>query len=198
MNRLLLILTTTLLLGVGAARAGNLVPADCLWYLGKFPQAVTLYRSAALQGDMVAQRRLGNIYATSLAFGQPDYREALRWYRLAAAQGDAEAQDALALMYRDGDGVPQNYAEALKWLRLAAASGYQLGQYHLGLMYSAGHGVAQDYLRAYMWLSVGVASNAVEIAAARQDIARYLTPQQIAEAQKLAEQCELRNFGDCD
>ena len=47
--------------------------------------------------------------------------EALRWYRKAAEQGYASAQNNLGLMYRNGEGVPQDYVEAHKWFNLAAS-----------------------------------------------------------------------------
>ena len=43
------------------------------------------------------------------------------WYRKPAEQGDAKAQYNLGLLYRDGQGVPQDWAEAYFWLDLAAA-----------------------------------------------------------------------------
>jgi len=42
-------------------------------------------------------------------------------YRKPAEQGDAKAQYNLGLLYRDGQGVPQDWAEAYFWLDLAAA-----------------------------------------------------------------------------
>jgi TPR repeat protein len=49
-----------------------------------------------------------------------DYATALRLWRPLAEQDDADAQNNLGLMYRNGQGVPQDYAEAVKWYRLAA------------------------------------------------------------------------------
>ena len=44
-------------------------------------------------------------------------------------QGDADAQFSLGLMYRKGQGVPQDYTVALKWahmwFNLAAAQGHE-------------------------------------------------------------------------
>jgi len=50
-----------------------------------------------------------------------DYAQAVKWYRKAAEQGDADAQFNLALMYDNGQGVPQDYVQAHMWLNLAAA-----------------------------------------------------------------------------
>jgi len=43
--------------------------------------------------------------------------ETVSWYRLAAEQGDADAQYNLGIMYRNGNGVPENDAEAVSWYR---------------------------------------------------------------------------------
>ena len=47
----------------------------------------------------------------------------VKWYRLAAEQGDVFAQNNLGIMYRAGEGVPQNDKTAVKWYRLAAEQG---------------------------------------------------------------------------
>ena len=58
--------------------------------------------------------------------------KAVRWYRLAAEQGHAYAQYNLGLMYRQGEGVPQDDAEAVRWYRLAAEQGDAVAQFNLG------------------------------------------------------------------
>ena len=69
----------------------------------------------------------------------------------AADSGDAVAQYNLGVMYRDGEGVPQDYAEAMKWFRLAAEQGDTTAKYNLGVMYRDGLGVPQDYAEAVKW-----------------------------------------------
>ena len=44
------------------------------------------------------------------AFKRGDYATALREWRPLAEQGDADTQFNLALMYRKGEGVPQDYS----------------------------------------------------------------------------------------
>jgi TPR repeat protein len=59
-------------------------------------------------------------------------------------------------------------------------------------MYSHGQGVPQDYVLAHMWLNLASASSQIsnelqeEGARVRDGIARKMTPQQIAEAQRMA------------
>ena len=127
-----------------------------------------------------------------------DHAEAVKWWKLAAAQGDASAQYNLGVRYDDGRGVVQDYAEAVKWYRLAAAQGYALAQYNLGLMYGTGRGVPMDYVRAHMWFNLAAVKGDADAVKNRDIAAKTMTPQQMAEAQKLARECQARNFKGCD
>ena len=71
-----------------------------------------------------------------------------------AELGMAAAQYDLALMYGNGEGVPENDAEAVKWYRKAADQGNADAQYNLGLMYVTGKGVPENNIRAYVWWSM--------------------------------------------
>ncbi len=122
-----------------------------------------------------------------------DDATAVRLWRPLAERGDAKAQLALGVMYKRGQGVPQDYAEAVKWYRRAAEQGNADAQYNLGIMYHDGEGVPQDYVQAHMWLNLAAArfpaSDADAMNMAVQDrglAASKMTPAQIAEAQKLA------------
>jgi TPR repeat protein len=139
---------------------------------------------------------LGLILAAPVAAGpvedaiaarsEGDYATALRLYHPLANQGDAFAQYNLGLMYSRGEGVPQNHDEAAKWFRLAANRGLASAQYDLGVMYSAGQGVPQDYVRALMWFNLAATPGYRFAAIERDNVAKRMTPAQIAEAQKLA------------
>ncbi len=79
------------------------------------------------------------------------YATALREWRPLAEQGNAKAQYNLGLMYRKGQGVPQDDAEAVGWWRKAAEQGNAGAQNNLGVMYRNGHGVPQDDAEAVGW-----------------------------------------------
>jgi TPR repeat protein len=103
------------------------------------------------------------------------------------------ASTSLGLMYYKGRGLPQDYAEAIKWYRLAADQGDAAAQGMLGVMYVHGEGVPQDYVQAHMWLNLAASRYPASGKVARDDavkvrdqIASKMTPEQIAEAQKLA------------
>ena len=99
---------------------------------------------------------------------------------------------------RIGEGVVQDYAEALRWYKLAAEKGFIGAQINLGSMYAQGQGVAQDYVRAHMWYNLAAVSGDSSAVKNRDIVAAKMTPQQIAEAQKLARECQAPNFKNCD
>ena len=103
-----------------------------------------------------------------------------------ANQGDASAQYNLGLMYRKGEGVPQDDVEGVKWYRLAADQGAAYAQYNLGLMYEKGTGVPQDYVQAHKWYNLAAAQGDSDGAENRNLVAKQMTPQQIERAQELA------------
>ncbi len=92
----------------------------------------------------------------------------------------------------------QDYATALSKFTLAAAQGDAYAQYNLALMYDNGHGVTQDHHLARMWRNVAAASRDTDRIKSRDSIAAEMTPQQLAEAQKIARRCQDTTFKDCD
>ncbi|HDP35609.1 MAG TPA: sel1 repeat family protein [Candidatus Hydrogenedentes bacterium] len=75
---------------------------------------------------------------------------------------DTCAQYNLGVMYRDGEGVPQDYAEAVKWYRKAAEQDYADAQYNLGVMYYDGRGIPQDHAEAVKWFRKAAGQNHAE------------------------------------
>tara|TARA_B100000886_G_scaffold292722_1_gene218651 strand:+ start:732 stop:1112 length:381 start_codon:yes stop_codon:yes gene_type:complete len=61
------------------------------------------------------------------AYERGDFSNALRIFRLAAEQGDSKAQYNLGVMYRDGQGVPQDNVYANMWWSIAASNGSDIG-----------------------------------------------------------------------
>ena len=154
-----------------------------------YPEAVRWYRKAAEQGEPDAQSNLGSTYTKGEGVAQ-DYSEAVRWFRKSAEQGNPLAQSFLGVMYTKGQGVAQDYPEAVRWYRKAAGQDEPTAQYNLGLAYADGHGVTQDYVEAHMWLSLAASKCRGEDqdkrAAVRDTLAKKMTPQQIAEAERRA------------
>ena len=130
-----------------------------------------------------------------------DYATALKTFQLLAAQGNAEAQVNLGMLYANGQGVPQDYAQARQWYEKAAAQGDALAQNNLAELYYAGLGVTQDNVRAYMWVSLASVhmkgDEQKQATENRDDVARRMTPEQIAEAKRLTQQSQARKFKGC-
>jgi len=171
-------------------------------WAGDFDDGVAAYLrkdyEAAQQGDSSAQFNIGLMYEEGY-FGVPqDYKKAVKWYRQAAKQGHANAQLYLGLMYEEGHGVTQDYEKAVKWYRLAAKQGDAKAQVNLGTMHYSGQGVLQDYVRAHMWFNLAVAAGLGRAGKNRDLSAGRMTPQQIAEAQKMTNECLANNYKDCD
>jgi TPR repeat protein len=176
-------------LGSGSPNAGA---AFAAYQERDFAKALELSRPLAEQGDARARTVLGLIHLNGRGVPK-DEVQAERWFRLAAEDGDAQAQFHLGNMYSEGLGVPQNYAEAVKWYRLAAAQGEPQAQYNLGLWYATGEGGALDIVRAHMWFNLAAArfpasdTRNRDLAVKNRDIvAKNMSREQIAEAQKLA------------
>jgi TPR repeat protein len=126
--------------------------------------------------------------------------EDLQSWHARAAQGNAEAQFYLGVMYRQGNGVPQDYVQARQWWEKAAAQGDARAQGDLGFMYYLGDSVPQDNVRAYMWYSLAAASTGDQQTQAveyRDKVASRMTPAKIAEAQRLSQQCQSQDFKGC-
>ncbi len=96
------------------------------------------------------------------------------------------AQVILGLMYAEGEGVAQDCQEAVRWYRLAAEQGHAAGQFSLGAMYTAGQGVPKDYVLAHMWINLAAGKGMKEAVQGRDVRRKLMTPDQRAEAQRLA------------
>ena len=137
-------------------------------------------------GQKQEQFNLGMAFWHGWAGFEKDPREAVRWFRLAAEQEHGFSQLMLGIMYVKGDGVPQNYAEAANWWWLGASRGDTDCQINLARMYYEGKGVTQNYIEAHMWFNIAAAESVQDIAKIRDKLAKQMTLEQVAEAQRLA------------
>jgi TPR repeat protein len=143
-------------------------------------------RVAATQGDAEAQLWLGLGYDRSY-FGRTDYPEALTWLRQSAAQGLPDAQYAFAQMYEDGHGVAKSDEDAAYWYRRAAdhfsdVSGVFQAEVQLAYMYRDGR-LRRNDVEAYMWFAIVGAAVDPPTDEDVKEVAKEMTPAQIAEAQ---------------
>jgi uncharacterized protein len=167
----------------GSVAAGPYEDGTAAAERGDYDTAVRLIRPLADQGDSSAQTFLGQLFRVVIP---PDNAAAASWYSKAAEHGDAFAQGQLGFLYANGLGVTQDHAAAASWYRKAANQGRANTQASLGLMYVFGLGVPQDYVTAHMWFDLAAARGNRDAVRDRDKIAAQMTPEQIAEAQKLA------------
>lgn len=163
-------------------------PADVL--TDRALETETLLANAE-RGTAEDQYDLGMRYERGIGVPQ-SYLEAVRWYRLAAMQGYREGQYKLCELSERGQGLPQDYQEALRWCGLAADQGNGKAMFILGRLYHTAHGVPHDLVRAHMWYNLATAHGFDDGKKWRDRIADEMSPGQVAEAQKLAREWNVR------
>jgi TPR repeat protein len=80
--------------------------------------------------------------------------------------------------------------EQKTYLRSKAEQGDAMAQYNLGVLYARGWGVPQDFIEAHLWLSLAAAQGNKLAAQEHDKVVMKMTPEEIAEAQQLATQCQ--------
>lgn len=161
--------------------------------------AVKYYRKAAEAGIPQAQYKLAYILEHG---GNPPFRsikqndkEAAEWYRKAAEKGVPEACYALAQFYKtERGGLTSDYREQFRWLQEAALMGMAAAQSEVADYYRIAYGgvVQRDYVYALAWAMLAAQSGDARGLAIRAELPNYsssnrMTPQQIADAEKMAE-----------
>ena len=160
------------------------------------PQVVAETKASAEQGDAKAQYYLGDMYEYGEGVPEDD-AVAVKWYTKAAEQGHAKAQYNLGVMYDNGTGVPEDDAVAVKWFTKVAEQGLAEAQYNLGVMYANGDGVPEDDAMAYMWWNLASAQGDNDAKHNKGIVAKRMTREQIAEAQKLSRECSAKEYKNC-
>lgn len=155
-----------------------------------FQEAVRWYRSAAEQGKVEAQEKLGEMYYKGHGVSQ-DYSESFRWTHLAAEQGLASAQYNLGTLYINGLGAEKDYEEAVKWYRRAAEGGDGEALANLSSMYGQGQGVEENKLLAFVFASLAADLGNEDGAYNRDYVLEMLTEQEISEGERLMEKWQL-------
>jgi uncharacterized protein len=174
------------------------------WYRDGFnvsqdhSEAVRWWRRAAQAGFAPAQLDLADSYFEGRGVEQ-DYEGVAYWYGRAEEQGPLPGGACLrlAFMYEHGLGIEQDDFIALRWYRRAAEIGFLSAMLELGDRYAEGRTVPQDYVQAHKWFNLagsGAASSEEALRDraihARERVAAAMTPEQIAEAQRLAREWE--------
>lgn len=153
---------------------------------GDYATALRLWRPIAEQGDALAQNSLGFMYDKGRGVLQ-DYDQAVHWFRKAAEQGWSEAQYNIGYMYDNGYGVPQDCVQAHMWYNLAAARSAQGDILEMAIKNRTNRNPVRKFM-SYTLTDVRAAQeNILKKAIKNRDaIAAQMTPEQIAEAHRLA------------
>jgi tetratricopeptide (TPR) repeat protein len=120
--------------------------------------------AAALQACQEAVIKYPDVGRFSLSLGRAlflarDYPASFKQFERAVSLGNTAAMNAIATMYRDGYGVPQDYGEARRWYEEAAAAGNSpIAMNTIGSFYENGRGVPKDYAEAKRWYEKAVAA----------------------------------------
>ena len=158
---------------------------------GDYETAFNEFKPLAEKGDAVAQYGLGLMYYYGEGVPQ-DYAEASKWYKQAADQELEQAQNNIGVMYYYGQGVPKDYAEAFKWYKQAADQGNAMSQKNLGVLYGLGEGVPKNFVIAYMWSNLAASQGQENASKFRSILKKEMTPEQIAEAQRLSREFNVK------
>ena len=150
--------------------------ANDAYAAGDYETAVKIYTELAEKGNVTAQRRLAQCYASGTGV-KKNTQKLLYWLieatkngdsgtkdkratdvndpvasdRISAEQGDADAQFNLFNCYFGGKGVKKDISQAIYWLRKAAENGHAKAQCKLGFYYSFGIFVKQNSEKAVYW-----------------------------------------------
>lgn len=177
MKRILAITLSAAFLALGAAdsRAG-FDEGFAAFDRHDYETAYREWLSAAERGDPHSQNMLGllirALYGTAPG---PDGKTGIYWIRKAAEQGQAWAQYNL--------GSSLSGPEAFKWIYESAQKGFPDAQVKLSRFYRDGQNVPEDVVKAYIWASRAASVGHRAATALRADLAKSMTPSQMAEAE---------------
>jgi TPR repeat protein len=110
------------------------------------------------------------------------YDKGVAFIRTRAERGDAQAQLDIGFIYFKKNDLAQSTA----WFRKAADQGNRFGQTLMGQAYEFGQGAPQDMIEAFKWYTLAIKSGDDYAAHNRSDLARKMTPDQIAEGERRA------------
>ena len=142
--------------------------------------AIVWYEKAAAAGSARAMSEMGVLFEL-----RQDYARAFDWYSKAARGRDAHALYRLGIMYQEGWNVSSDPVKGLQLIEEAAWLDSSAAQHYLGLLYFQGKRVPKSYVRSYAWLNIAAPKGA-QYARTRELVERQLSPEQLAEAQRLS------------
>ena len=147
---------------------------------------------ALLGGAMAPLMMAAPAYAVTMddvraAMAEKRPFDAFQYLKELAEAGNAEAQYELGGFYHWGRVGAADFTKARQWYERSAKQGNADAMLGLAVMYGHGQGVPQDKAASFRWLVLAgsqqlAPEDASRIAAARDDLAKHLTAQQIEAA----------------
>ncbi|HEY1716730.1 MAG TPA: tetratricopeptide repeat protein [Verrucomicrobiae bacterium] len=159
-------------------------------FFKKFAEAGKIQKAANM-GVAEAQYLMGYCYYTGQGVTE-DYAEVVKQLRKEADQDVTEAQFDLKKSYFSQVRTGYENAKAVEWFWKAAEQNHAKAQGCLGLCYATGEGVPRDFIEAYKWFNLASIQGIASATTHRDDLAASMTPDQIAEAQKLSREFKPR------
>ena len=130
---------------------------------GDYATAEVEFRSLAHEGNAVAMNNLGVV--------------------------NAAAMNNLGVVYEKNRDVEQSALEAARCYLLAAEVGLREAQNNLGRTHCNGMNATQDDQLAYMGFNLAAAQGLEEAKQNRKNLTKYMTKEDIIEAQKMSRMC---------
>lgn len=117
------------------------------------------------------------------AMAANDFKTAMAEFLPAAQAGNADAEELIGVLYAMGLGVERDDRRAFDWYLRASLKSHPGAQSGVGWYYEVGRGLpAPDLVRAYAWYTLSAIGGDPDAAISQEEIAKKMTPDQIAEA----------------
>jgi len=127
------------------------------------------------------------------AYRSQDYAAAHDHWHECATAGTARCQFGLGMLHDAGLGVVKDGNEALAWYERAAAQEYPDALMQLGFLYAVGRErVSQRPVLAWAWFARAAAVGVPEAAGHRDRVGALLTEEELAQAQRIADEFSIR------
>lgn len=150
------------------------------------PRAAGWLKRAAARGQPMAQNYLGVLHRTGAGGVDASIPQAVHWFEAAALQGNRMAMANLGKIYAGGWAQGVDFRRAARWFVRAAMLGDTDSAFNLGVLYERGDGVMASRFDAYKWYSIAAAAGDQPAAKRARELARLLSPQELATANVLA------------
>lgn len=144
-----------------------------------------LFMRAAEQGFVPAQARIAKQLEKGIGVDR-DPEMAREWYRRAAEAGNVTAMHQLAMTFAQGVGGPIDLASAVLWFKRAAKHGYKDSQFNFAILAFRGQGMKTSLVQSYIYFAAAAKQGDKEAALKRDEIGSKLPPDDLAFAQKSA------------